>query len=256
MNSGASCTLVVPCFNEAARLRADAFREGLRDDPDLRLLLVDDGSTDGTAARLTELAALEPGRVDVVVLAANAGKGEAVRRGLLEGLRKGPRYVGYWDADLATPLDALPALRRVLEERPEVHYVLGSRIQRLGSTITRSALRHYVGRVVATFASRTLRLPVYDTQCGAKLFRVSPLVHELFATPFLSRWLFDVEILARWNAMASRGLLGPPTTSAHEVPLVRWTDEPGSKVKPWDFFRALRDLRRIRRAYPPPERRA
>jgi glycosyltransferase involved in cell wall biosynthesis len=247
-----STILVVPCFNEAARLRGDAFLAGLEADPDLRLLFVDDGSSDGTAARLTALAQQAPARIELVVLAANAGKAEAVRRGMLEALREEPRYVGFWDADLATPLDALPALRRVLDERPEVHCVLGSRIQRLGSTIARSALRHYAGRVIATFASRTLRLPVYDTQCGAKLFRVSPLVFELFTPPFLSRWLFDVEILARLSAMAARGELAPPTVSAHEVPLVRWTDEPGSKVKPWDFFRALRDLRRIRRAYPPP----
>ena len=246
-----STLLVVPCFNEAVRLNADAFREGLRDDADLRLLFVDDGSTDGTAARLTALAALEPGRIDVVVLAENAGKAEAVRRGVLEGLRKAPRFVGYWDADLATPLDALAGFRRVLDGQPAVHLVLGSRIQRLGSTIGRSPVRHYAGRVIATFASRTLRLPVYDTQCGAKLFRVAPWVAELFAQPFLSRWLFDVEILARLRALSDRGVVGPPTTSAYEVPLLRWTDEAGSKVRAWDFFRALRDLRRIRRAYPP-----
>jgi glycosyltransferase involved in cell wall biosynthesis len=246
-----STVLVVPCFNEAARLRADDFRAGLRDDPDLRLLFVDDGSKDGTAARLTALAALEPGRIDVVVLAANAGKGEAVRRGLLEALRKGPRYVGYWDADLATPLDAAAGLRRVLDEQPAVHLAIGSRIQRLGSTISRSALRHYVGRVIATFASRTVRLPVYDTQCGAKVFRVTPWLPEMLAEPFLSRWLFDVEILARFGRLAARGVIAPATTSVYEVPLVRWIDEPGSKVRALDFFRALRDLARIRRAYPP-----
>jgi hypothetical protein len=96
-----------------------------------------------------------------------------------------------------------------------------------------------------------VRLPVYDTQCGAKVFRVTPWLPEMLAEPFLSRWLFDVEILARFGRLAARGVIAPATTSVYGVPLVRWIDEPGSKVRALDFFRALRDLARIRRAYPP-----
>lgn len=245
-----STVLVVPCFDEEARLRAEPWRAALAADPDLGLLFVDDGSRDGTAARLAALAAEDPRRIRMLALAANGGKGEAVRRGMLDALRREPRYVGYWDADLATPLAAAATLRLALAERPTLVLAMGSRIQRLGSAIRRSALRHYAGRVIATFASRTLGLPVYDTQCGAKLFRATPLLADLFARPFLSRWLFDVEVLARIEEAAARGAVAPALASVEEVPLLAWTDEPGSKVKAWDFARALRDLRRIRRAYP------
>jgi hypothetical protein len=169
---------------------------------------------------------------------------------MMEALRANPSYVGYWDADLATPLAAVAPLRAALEADPARCLVMGSRIQRLGSAIRRSPLRHYAGRVMATFASRTLRLPVYDTQCGAKLFRVGPHFPRLFEKPFLSRWLFDIEILARIEEAAAEGLVRPALESVYEEPLVVWTDEPGSKVKAWDFVRALRDLRRFKKAYP------
>jgi hypothetical protein len=72
----------------------------------------------------------------------------------------------------------------------------------LGRDIRRSAFRHYAGRLFATFASLQLRLPVYDTQCGAKIFRATPEVVALFGRPFRLRWCFDVEVLSRFDALA------------------------------------------------------
>src|SRR5258705_13127196 len=73
--------LVVPCFNEAARLDAGAFLAFARERADRRLCFVDDGSSDGTAARLAEIAAAAPDRIAAERLPSNRGKGEAVRAG-------------------------------------------------------------------------------------------------------------------------------------------------------------------------------
>ncbi len=241
--------LVVPCWNEASRLDVAAFRAGLDADPALFLTLVDDGSTDATRAVLEAFARERPDRVEVVALASNRGKGEAVREGLRAAVARAPDFAGWWDADLATPLGDARALVAALEARPGRWLAMGSRVAMLGVHIARRATRHYAGRVVATLISRTLRLATYDTQCGAKIFRVATTPPGLFDAPFLSRWLFDVEILARLERRHRDGGGSPPEDLVVEVPLSRWTDVPGSKVRATDFVRAILALRRIRSRY-------
>src|SRR5262249_40882326 len=168
-------TLVVPCFNEAARLAADPFLDLVSRHGDFRIVFVNDGSTDDTQGAIARIVRQARDRFDSVDLQPNRGKAEAVRSGILWVLRNAtPRYVGYWDADLATPLDEAPGFADFLDLHAPCQAVFGSRVQLLGRRIERSALRHYLGRVCATAASSlVLRVPVYDTQCGAKLFRVS-----------------------------------------------------------------------------------
>jgi glycosyltransferase involved in cell wall biosynthesis len=241
-------TLVVPCYDEAARLDRAAFERFAKSRPDVGFVFVDDGSRDATAALLESLAAALPAQADVLRLERNAGKAEAVRRGVLRALERRPRHVGYWDADLATPLEALPELEALLDERAELLCVFGSRVRLLGRRIERRATRHYLGRVFATAASVVLRLPIYDTQCGAKLFRAGDETRALFAEPFVSGWIFDVELVAR--LIAARRAAGASAADAiHEHPLRVWRHVEGSKVRPSDFLRALRDLARIRRRY-------
>ena len=132
--------------------------------------------------------------------------------------------------------------------RPEVEMVLGSRVQLLGRDIVRRPLRHYLGRVMATLISLALNLPVYDTQCGAKLFRRTAELPALFERPFLTRWLFDVEIIARY-LLAVEGSARAGGRRLYELPLDHWRDVADSKVRPYHFFGALYDLCRIRRAY-------
>src|SRR5262245_13863345 len=148
--AGVRATIVVPCFNEAARLRADAFRAFCARTPGVDFLFVNDGSTDATLERLRELERTLAGRAGVLDLPRNSGKAEAVRQGMSAALKSGPDAAGYWDADLATPLEEIPRFLAVLRERPEVDLVLGARVQLLGRTVRRSALRHYLGRVFAT----------------------------------------------------------------------------------------------------------
>jgi dolichyl-phosphate beta-glucosyltransferase len=234
--------IVVPCYNEAQRLPTARFEEFLNQSS-IQFVFVDDGSRDETAQVLANLRASREDRVTVLRLKTNQGKAEAVRHGINFALQHRAEYTGYWDADLATPLDAIPRFLAIFDQRPSLDMVFGSRVKLLGRKVHRSPVRHYLGRVFATIVSQMLRLPIYDTQCGAKIFRVRPETSALFADPFLARWVFDVEILARYIRQ-----LGSPDLAAariYEYPLEEWEDVAASKVKGADFLIALRDIARI-----------
>jgi glycosyltransferase involved in cell wall biosynthesis len=241
--------VVVPAHNEAGRIRLAAYRSFIASTLDVDLLFVDDGSTDETLALLQGFAAEQPQRCRVMALPRNAGKGEAVRQGMCRALEATPTpaVVGYLDADLAAPIEAVTDIGAAFARDGEVWAVFGSRVQLLGRHVQRSALRHYLGRVFATAASLTLALPVYDTQCGCKLFRNIPPVREAFAAPFISRWIFDVELLARLRDAPGP----PPERRFREVPLERWVETGRSSVRLGDFLRAPLELWAIRRRHPP-----
>lgn len=245
MKASSRIWLVVPCYNEAVRLPAKTIETFLRTHPDVTVCLVDDGSADGTRTVLEGLAGVCPDQVVVLGDRARTGKAEAVRQGVLLGTQSGASLFGYWDADLSTPLSELDLLSNALAASPDRIAAIGSRVKRLGTNITRSLVRHYLGRVFATFASITLRLPVYDSQCGAKLFR-RDAAEIAFAEPFVSSWLFDVEVLARLrNHFGAEGAL----RHILEVPLGEWTHVDGSKLRPRHYVVAPLELLRIARRY-------
>lgn len=242
--------IVIPCYNEAERLPADRFRDFVAESERVRFLFVNDGSTDGTAARLAELCDGTIAGLEWIDLPRNGGKAEAVRQGLWRAMEdSSARYVGFWDADLATPLREISGFVAALDDDPRKEMVFGSRVNLIGRNVRRNIMRHYIGRVFATLACWTVELTIYDTQCGAKLFRVSDEMRALFEDRFLSRWIFDVEILARL-VRARRGTeLPPPSEVVYELPLHEWCDVKGSKLKMGDIFVVMGDLVRIRRRY-------
>jgi dolichyl-phosphate beta-glucosyltransferase len=235
----AQCIIVVPCYNEGVRLPVDQFQRFLCESQ-LRFVFVDDGSLDNTMDRIESLRVKNANRVVQLRSPVNQGKAEAVRMGINFVLEQDAEYVGYWDADLATPLNAIPEFLAVLAARPDLDMVFGARIKLLGRQVRRRASRHYLGRVFATVASVVLRMPIYDTQCGAKIFRVCPDTRALFAEPFLTRWIFDVELLARYISRLRSPVLA--AQRIYEFPLHSWEDVGGSKVRPMDFFVALKDV--------------
>jgi glycosyltransferase involved in cell wall biosynthesis len=234
--------IVVPCYNEELRLPIDQFLRFLGESQ-VRFVFVDDGSRDKTLDRLESLRKGREDRVFVLRSPANQGKAEAVRMGINFALEQNAEYAGYWDADLATPLDAIAQFMAVFAERPDLDMVFGSRVKLLGRHVHRRTGRHYLGRVFATVVSVMLRLPIYDTQCGAKIFRVGLATRGLTGEPFRTRWVFDVELLARY--IRQQGSSATAAQRIYEYPLDTWEDVGGSKVKPFDFFVALRDVIRI-----------
>jgi dolichyl-phosphate beta-glucosyltransferase len=243
------CTIVVPCYNEGSRLQSRQFLDFLRRVEGIRFLFVNDGSQDNTADVLQSMRNACEDRIQIMDQKMNMGKAEAVRLGMLSAMERGEiAYVGFWDADLATPLDAIPEFLAVLEDNERLEMVFGSRVRLLGRHVQRRAIRHYLGRVFASCVSIALRLPIYDTQCGAKIFRATPELIGLLSDPFLSRWVFDVEILARYIALHC-GETSYLHDSIYELPLDYWNDVAGSKVHPGDFFKAFIDVFRIYRRY-------
>lgn len=230
--------VVIPCYNEAGRFDTAQVDELI--EADLGVILVDDGSTDRTPKIIEEVCARHKGKVESLHMIRNVGKAEAVRRGMNHAHALGAEVTGYLDGDFATPASEMVRLVELLESDSSIKVLLGSRWLHLGSRIKRSNLRHYCGRVFATFASMTLKMPVYDTQCGAKLFRITETLLRAIDDPFDSTWAFDVELLARLED----GMGGAPYDMDDfvEVPLEVWSDVPGSKINLVGMIRATLEL--------------
>ena len=245
MDSKDRIAVVVPCYNEASRLPVTAFKKFIADHPLVMLYFVDDGSTDDTADILQALCNEAKSGTRLVRRNENAGKAVAVRQGMLAAMSDAPDYIAYWDADLSTPLDELQQLLAALKQH-DADWVMGSRLKILGCDIERRLHRHLAGRVFATFASLVLELPVYDTQCGAKVFANRGYLQALLRETFISTWTFDVELLMRYTMLCG---LKNQRLGVIEVPLSRWSDKPGSKVAAWDFVTSIYSLWKIRAHY-------
>jgi glycosyltransferase involved in cell wall biosynthesis len=239
--------LVIPCYNEAQRLPFEEFNEFLSSEYSLNLMLlfVNDGSTDNTLEVLNKLKTKYPNQVEVYDLQANAGKAEAVRKGFLKAFESKPELVGFADADLSVKLKEMSKLFNVALESAHLNIVMGSRIKRMGSEIVRSEVRHILGRVFSTFASWILKLAIYDTQCGAKVFRREQ-TEQIFQQKFITSWLFDIELIARYRNLYGKKFC---YQTIYEYPLNQWIEVGGSKLKLSHYFKVPAQLFRIWRAY-------
>ena len=211
----------------------------------LDYIFVNDGSSDETAALLDSYQEENSDRISVIHLTENKGKAEAVRIGAQNAFARKYQIIGFWDADLATPLYHVSSFTQELS-KGNVTMVIGSRVRLLGRNIERRAIRHYLGRVFATAVSWALKTPVYDTQCGAKLFKNRPIMESAFREPFLTDWIFDVEVLARMIAFrksetGDSSLLDVVV----EYPLEEWMEISGSKVRAFHFVQAALDFLKI-----------
>lgn len=236
MCSNKKVCLIIPCYNEEKRLDLHKFKEHCSDD--LIFVFVDDGSIDKTASILQEY---KSENWFIVSLPENRGKSEAIRQGVLfalkEGLDKRVEWFGFFDSDLSVPLEEINNFFTYREcYAPQAECMIGSRVKRMGSNITRSPKRHYLGRCFCTLVSYLFNLQYYDTQCGAKLFRKS-IANDGFKKEFSTNWIFDIELLLRFKKY-----------EVVEYPLQIWTEKSGSKIKFFTvLFEVLRDLVHLKR---------
>jgi glycosyltransferase involved in cell wall biosynthesis len=224
--------IVIPCYNEADRFEEASFLSYAAARPYINFLFVDDGSTDSTADLLRRLKQKNEEQFNFITRKENLGKAVSVREGVLKSIEwKNFEFIGYLDADLATPLTEIEWLLQHFEQTPGLVMVFGSRKKTGTNSIHRNILRHLMGRVYAAFLTQTLRLDIYDTQCGAKLFRASQ-AEILFRHPFIDRWLFDVELLCRL-----KNAYGKNTKAMfREVTLREWIEKGHSRIRIIDLL--------------------
>jgi glycosyltransferase involved in cell wall biosynthesis len=232
-------SLIIPAFNEAQRIgptlrRAHQFLAARP--ARFEMLVVDDGSTDGTVALVTALAAELPG-LRVLCSPANRGKGHAVRLGMRAAIG---RIRLFSDADGSTPIEELDALLRVLAAGADI--AIGSRYL-AASRVTRPQpwFRRVWSRLANRVVQRLLLPGVADTHCGFKAFTAAA-AEQIFGTCTVDGWSFDLEVLARARAYGLR---------IQEVP-VRWENDERSKARigqlPREFGHVYRLRRQLRQA--------
>jgi dolichyl-phosphate beta-glucosyltransferase len=214
-----SLSIVIPAYNEERRLPPTlaAVRAYLdsRAYPDSEIIVVDDGSRDGTVA-LVEAVAREDSRVHLLRNPGNRGKGYSISHGMLEARCD---WVLFSDADMSAPIEEVDKLlRTALERRAQV--AIGSRaLDRSLIGVHQGRLREMIGIVLNRVMRVVTGLPFSDTQCGFKLFH-RDAVRLIFTRQQLDGFTFDVEdlFIAR--------VLGIPATEV----AVRWNNVEGTKV--------------------------
>lgn len=236
--------IIVPFFNEANRIPLKDFEKFLYQFPKVNLHFVNDGSSDNTSTALISFQKRHPLQVYVIHLAQNIGKGNAVRKGILNALENnGYDTFAFLDADLSTSLEECEYLARSINS--SIQFVFGSRIKKNDNYIERGWFRFIISRIIATVISKVIDLAIYDTQCGCKIFS-KEAAKIAFCKPFISTWLFDVEIFFRLknNYGASKFKV-----LSSEIPIKKWKDQGDSKIK-WTYsFKIWIDLFRIISTY-------
>jgi glycosyltransferase involved in cell wall biosynthesis len=237
--------IIIPCFNEYTRINKTSYINFLNENKNCTIVFAEDGSTDDTLKVLKEIQDASKNNVHIHVLDRNKGKAEAIREAVLYSYENKLAFnkLAYIDADLSVSLEECLSISDAVTN--DVFFAFGSRILKIDSYIKRRKFRHYTGRFIATIISTILKVPVYDTQCGCKIFSRS-LANQVFHERFISKWLFDVEIFFRIiNLYSIKDL----QDKSREIPLKSWIDSANSKVKITYFFKMWYDIYSINRKY-------
>ncbi len=227
-------SIVVPCYNEEQRLprtieQIERYLEGKH--LEYELIVVDDGSADGTRMIMDAAAERNPS-VRVEALAHNRGKGRALATGV--GVARGDEIL-LTDADLSTPIEELEKLQAAIDRGAGV--AIGSRAVR-GSRVevSQPIYRVLMGKAFNLIVQAVLLPGIWDTQCGFKLFRAD-VAHRVFAGLVTDGFGYDPEVLFRARTQG---------VSIAEVPVV-WRNSAPTKVSPIrSSFDMLRHVIRIR----------
>jgi dolichyl-phosphate beta-glucosyltransferase len=224
---------VVPFFNETSRWSPEYWNS--LQYKNIFLFFVDDGSTDYTVDLLATVS-----HAHLIKLEKNIGKAEAVRFGIYTALNSGRNFqvVGFLDADGAFEASEVIG---IIEDAPYIfakgfQAIWASRVKLSGRSISRTNLRHLIGRIIAAFFSTSFGDFPYDSQCGFKLYRVDDRMKKSFLYESQTRWFFELEHLANYGVQNRRLL------KIWEVPLMSWADIKGSKIYSTQSIIIIREI--------------
>ncbi len=236
--------IIIPCYNEANRLKINEFQAFLNATNNYQLCFVNDGSADDTAKILKAFAAKNPNKVLFLDLSANVGKAEATRMGVYHLAQMTlVQTIGFLDADLATGFEDYTRLAETLNDNISLKMVIGSR-KLDKENINRTAFRSFASNCFGSISSSITKLQIADTQCGAKVFDKETAI-KIFKEDFISRWLFDLELLVR-----TRKLYGESAAEKIlEVALNEWEEVEGSKITMKDAVEFPKQLAQIAITY-------
>lgn len=235
-NSAYDSAIVIPCFNEEKRINVNQYMDSLGDFSS-KVFFVDDGSKDKTFSVLKKLEKMAPDRFIAIKSSENQGKAEAVRLGIRTALDKKFKHIGFFDADLAVKLFEAENFLHIFKHVPDVNSVIGVRLPLTGHKIDRTKGKYFAQNIISHMANLLFSPHVSDTQCGAKMF-TADVLQPTTKKPFISRWLFDMELLKRISEL-------PQSQNKNwlfELPVISWTEMGGSKRKFSDYSLSLKDF--------------
>jgi len=235
--------IVIPCYNEHNRILGDDFLTFLNNHNNFSFVFVDDGSTDETYSVLEKLSAQHE-RISSYQLNKNKGKASAVRLGIEKMIQENFSHYGFIDADLAIPLDELERLYTEIKAE-KIGFVYASKNAKLNTELEMKFKRFLVGRILAKMVRWSLKIEVYDTQCGCKIM-TKEIAEITFKDKFISSWLFDIEIF--WRLINAFGV-DYIAENTREIPLQKLLNRGSSKVNVFDLIKLPMEFYRIHQFY-------
>jgi dolichyl-phosphate beta-glucosyltransferase len=231
--------MVVPCYNESSRFDIHYWEYIILQSLEIQWVFVNDGSIDKTRDLIDSL---QPFGALTIHLEKNVGKAEAIRSGMLElsSSYSSVIAVGFVDADMAfESREVVQFCEESLKLFSRDRYLdcyIAARVKLSGYNIRRSSGRHFFSRIVATWFGFFWSQIPYDTQCGLKVFRKTPEFTTSISSSFITRWLFDIELLMRLSLVKIEnfGIL--------ERPLRYWGEIGQSKINWREKIRILKEI--------------
>ena len=233
--------VIVPCFNESKRLNHAAFVEFSDKNQDIHFYFSNDGSTDETKNSISENLVNNKTRF-LIDYKVNRGKAETVRETvyMIYKNKIDYKYYAFIDADLAIPLEQIRKIEKEADRIADKTIFITVRTKKEFQQSKRK-LRYYISMIWKFFFIKMFYgLNISDTQCGCKMFRKS-IIEETFSEPFISRWLFDIEIIFRARRIQKNCLV--------EVPIIILNDNSGSSINNRAILLLLKDIFKIYAKY-------